>query len=83
MSLMNRDTTPFRTEVENLLLSEMVNEDAHYLVMGEGDDVEDLIPDNAFGGLFSSNTSSDVLFDSEDDEIEDDEDEDLYLDDYE
>lgn len=49
----------FRTDVENLLYEEMVDEDANYLIMGDNDDdIEAVVPQNYdVGGVFDSASS--------------------------
>ena len=63
-----------RTDVEKLLLNEMIEEDANYLIMGDNDaDIEAVVPSNYDNGLFSNSSSEDDLlydddlFDEDDD----------------
>ena len=61
-----KENQKVRTDVENLLLNEMVEEDANYLIMGDYDsDIEAIIPDNVTNndGLFGSSSSN--IFDEE------------------
>ena len=48
-----------RTDVENVLYEEMVDEDANYLIIGDhDDDIEAVIPQNyTTGGVFDSSSS--------------------------
>ena len=59
----------FRTDVENLLYKEMVEEDANFLIMGDNDeDIEAIVPQNyGDGGIFDSASSEEDLT-SDDDE---------------
>lgn len=58
-----------RTNVENLLYSEMVDEDANYLIMGDhDDDIEAVIPQNyTTGGVFDSASSEEDMDNDEGD----------------
>ena len=58
----------FRTDIENLLLEEMIEEDANFIINGEYDSDVDAVFDNYdnSGGLFSNTSSEDI--DSDDDE---------------
>ena len=57
----------FRTDVEHLFLSEMVEEDRSF-IMTE-DSIDDIIPENTMG-LFDDTTSEDNLDDILDDNID-------------
>ena len=59
-----------RTDVENVLYEEMVDEDANYLIMGDhDDDIEAVIPQNyTTGGVFDS-ASSEEDMDYNDDDV--------------
>lgn len=57
----------FRTDIENLLLAEMVEEDRAF-IMTE-DTVDDIIPDNTVG-LFGDTSSEDNLEDLLDDDLD-------------
>ena len=67
MAIISQDKEKLRTGVEDLMLSEMVEEDAHFLIMGD-DDIEPIIPDNfnSGDGLFGDSTSG--TLDTDDDE---------------
>ena len=55
-------------DVEKLFLSEMIEEDANYLIMGDHDeDIEAVVPQTLKTGLFD-NTSSEDALDEEDDD---------------
>ena len=58
-----------RTNVENLLYGEMVDEDANYLIMGDyDDDIEAVIPQNyTTGGVFDSASSEEDMDNDEGD----------------
>ena len=58
----------FRTDIENLLLEEMIEEDANFIINGEYDSDVEAIFDNYdnSGGLFSNTSSEDI--DSDEDE---------------
>lgn len=58
----------FRTDIENLLLEEMIEEDANFIINGEYDSDVEAVFDNYdnSGGLFSNTSSEDI--DSDDDE---------------
>lgn len=66
----------FRTDVENLFLEELVEEDATFLVNGFEDNADDIIASNTDQGLFDDTSSEDgfedsgELFDEEDDDLE-------------
>lgn len=66
----------FRTDVENLFLEELVEEDATFLVNGFEDNADDLIASNTDQGLFDDTSSEDgfedsgELFDEDDDDLE-------------
>ncbi len=67
MSDQNVKKESFRTDIESLLLEEMVEEDANYLIMGDYDsDIENIIPDDALNnnGLFGNSSSNLVDDDS-------------------
>lgn len=55
----------FRTDVENLFLSEMVEEDREFIMCE--DTIDDIIPENTVG-LFGDTSSDDDLTDILDDE---------------
>lgn len=66
----------FRTDIESLLLEEMMEEDANYLLLGDGDDdVMDDIISNANSDIFST-SSEDTMVDDID--INDDDSSDLF-----
>ncbi len=58
----------FRTDIENLLLEEMIEEDANFIINGEYDSDVEAVFDNYdnSGGLFSNTSSEDI--DSDEDE---------------
>ena len=58
----------FRTDIENLLLEEMIEEDANFIINGEYDSDVVAVFDNYdnSGGLFSNTSSEDI--DSDEDE---------------
>ena len=58
----------FRTDIENLLLEEMMEEDANFIINGEYDSDVEAVFDNYdnSGGLFSNTSSEDI--DSDEDE---------------
>ena len=60
----------FRTDIENLLLEEMIEEDANFIINGEYDSDVEAVFDNYdnSGGLFS-NTSSEAIDSDEDEDI--------------
>lgn len=60
----------FRTDIENLLLEEMIEEDANFIINGEYDSDVEAVFDNYdnSGGLFS-NTSSEDIDSNEDEDI--------------
>ena len=60
----------FRTDVENLLYEEMLDEDAKYLIMGDDDScIDAIVPQNyGDGGVFDSTSSEEDII-SDDDEI--------------
>lgn len=66
----------FRTDVENLFLEELVEEDATFLVNGFEDNADDIIASNTDQGLFDDTSSEDgfedsgELFDEDDDDLE-------------
>lgn len=66
----------FRTDIENLFLEELVEEDATFLVNGFEDNADDIIASNTDQGLFDDTSSEDgfedsgELFDEEDDDLE-------------
>ena len=67
----------FRTDIENLSLEELVEEDATFLVNGFEDNADDIIASNTDQGLFDDTTSSEdgfedsgELFDEDDDALE-------------
>ena len=67
----------FRTDIENLFLEELVEEDATFLVNGFEDNADDIIASNTDQGLFDDTTSSEdcfdysgELFDEDDDALE-------------
>ena len=67
----------FRTDIENLFLEELVEEDATFLVNGFDDITDDIIASNTDQGLFDDTTSSEdgfedsgELFDEDDDALE-------------
>lgn len=66
----------FRTDIESLLLEEMMEEDANYLLLGDGDDdVMDDIISNANSDIFNT-SSEDTMVDDID--INDDDSNDLF-----
>lgn len=67
----------FRTDIENLFLEELVEEDATFLVNGFEDNADGIIASNTDQGLFDDTTSSEdgfedsgELFDEDDDALE-------------
>lgn len=54
----------FRTDIENLLLNEMVEEDANYLIMGDDDDnVEAIVSNYSGAGMFNSSSEDSMIDD--------------------
>ena len=54
----------FRTDIENLLLNEMVEEDANYLIMGDDDDnVEAVVSNYSGAGMFNSSSEDSMIDD--------------------
>lgn len=68
--MINAEKSLIRTPVENLLLSEMVMEDANFLIADKDGDDDDMVIDNTSNGLFD-NESEDDLFEDNYDEDED------------
>lgn len=60
-----------RTDVENVFLSEMIEEDAKYLIMGDDDNsVDAIIPQNFNdGGVFDSASSDEIMSDNDEESI--------------
>ena len=60
-----------RTDVENVLYEEMVDEDANYLIMGDhDDDIEAVIPQNyTTGGVFDSASSEEDMDYTDEDDV--------------
>ena len=60
----------FRTDIENLLLEEMIEEDANFIINGEYDsDVEAVFDNYDNSGGLCSNTSSEDIDSDEDEDI--------------
>lgn len=57
-----------RTPVEELLLREMVMEDADFLIDNKDSEDDDMIVDNTSNGLFDNESEDDDLFDDGDEE---------------
>ena len=59
----------FRTDIENLLLEEMIEEDANFIINGEYDSDVEAVFDNYdnSGGLFSNTSSEDIESDEDED----------------
>lgn len=72
-----------RTDVENVFLKEMVTEDNQFLVLGECDELDDMIdPDPSSGGLFDDDSSDDEYLSIDIDDIMNDDDDAYLFDDF-
>lgn len=60
-----------RTDVENLFLREMVEEDRRFIAIGEGDDsaIDDLTPEDEHTSLFEDSLSEDLEDTTSDDDL--------------
>ena len=55
------NTTKNRTDVENLLLKEMVEEDRDDILLSESDELDDAVPDNVTNdSIFGDSSSMDL-----------------------
>lgn len=55
------NTTKNRTDVENLLLKEMVEEDRDDILLSESDELDDVVPDNVTNdSIFGDSSSMDL-----------------------
>lgn len=55
------NTTKNRTDVENLLLKEMVEEDRDDILLSESDELDDVVPDNVTDdSIFGDSSSMDL-----------------------
>ena len=68
--MINAEKSTIRTPVEDLLLSEMVMEDANFLIADQDGADDDMVIDNTSNGLFYDE-SDDDLFEDDYDEDED------------
>ena len=59
----------FRTDIENLLLEEMMEEDANFIINGEYEDDVEAVFDNYDTpvGLFSNTSSEDINYEDDED----------------
>lgn len=68
--MINTEKSTIRTPVEDLLLSEMVMEDANFLIADQDGADDDMVIDNTSNGLFDDE-SDDDLFEDDYNEDED------------
>ena len=68
--MINAEKSTIRTPVEDLLLSEMVMEDANFLIADQDGADDDMVINNTSNGLFDDE-SDDDLFEDDYDEDED------------
>ena len=68
--MINAEKSTIRTPVEDLLLSEMVMEDANFLIADQDGADDDMVIDNTSNGLFDDE-SDDDLFEDDYNEDED------------
>jgi hypothetical protein len=67
----NSDKQIFRTDVENLFLSEMVMEDANFLIDNNDSSDDDMVVDNTSNELFADDIIDDDDILEDEDEAED------------
>ena len=53
-----------RTDIENLFLKEMAEEDRDDILLSESDELDDIIPDNVTGNSIFGNSSSSLDLDT-------------------
>lgn len=70
-----------RTDVENLFLKEMVIEDNQFLILGECNELDDMIAPEA-SGLFDDDSSSEEYDDIDIEDILDEDDDEYLFDDF-
>lgn len=66
--MINGEKYRVRTAVEDLLLDEMVMEDANFLITNQDSDDDDMVVDNTSNGLFDGESDYDDLLDGDEEE---------------